>query len=339
MGRLVLAAMVAAVASGVPPATSAQSTLGARIATIGVADQPIEQVFGEIADVEVDSLGQIYVLDGYSKDIRVFDRSFRYLRTLGRPGRGPEEFSGWILASPYSQGTLLVIDPGNVRITRIDPGPEPSLYGGVRVPAIPTGVCSIGARIFLLDNRGENLIAEVASGGEGVSRFGIREQPTGTLRQMLRDHDHFLNQGSLGCDEPTGYVLLSHSFHPVVRAFAGSEEKWRMELADYRQQVFRRGPDGSCCVYLIPNPESNTYHVALDVVSPGDGFAYVTLRESGPQTREGRYEIRVIDVARGREVGRFPSGGVLSAVRDGRGYVIEPYPVPQVHVHLWSPRL
>lgn len=316
----------------------AQSSLGPRLSTIGVGDEPIEQAFGEVLDVEVDSLGRLYVLDGISKDIRVFDSSSNYLLTLGREGHGPSEFAGLITAASTFQGSLLIADAGNIRLTTISAGARPEVVGEVRVSVVPTGICTLGRRIFLWHNQGDYLVSETGSDGLEVRAFAAREKPVGVLGRMLQGHDHFLNQGSLACDESNDIVILAHMFHPVVRAFRPSgAEVWRVELSDYHQQQFRVTPTGLCCAYLIPDPKSNTYHVALEVVSPGDGFAYISLRESGPQTRDGDYEVRVIDLTDGQEVSRFSSPGILSAVSGGKAYVIEPYPIPKIHVHAWTP--
>lgn len=64
-----------------------------------------DQVFYRASDVTVDDDGTIYVLDGGSHRIQVFDAGGGYLRTLGQEGQGPGEF-----ASPSN----LVIGAGQV---------------------------------------------------------------------------------------------------------------------------------------------------------------------------------------------------------------------------------
>ncbi len=50
------------------------------------------EVFGDVHDVAVDEKGHIYVMDGGSKEVRVFDREGRHLRNMARDGEGPGEF-------------------------------------------------------------------------------------------------------------------------------------------------------------------------------------------------------------------------------------------------------
>ncbi|MFQ5570011.1 MAG: 6-bladed beta-propeller [Rhodothermales bacterium] len=50
--------------------------------------QPITS-FGKVESIATDSEGHIYVADGASMSIRVFDKNGRYVRTIGSHGRGP----------------------------------------------------------------------------------------------------------------------------------------------------------------------------------------------------------------------------------------------------------
>lgn len=70
-------------------------------------------LFGEIAAIEVDGLGRIYVADRQAAEVRVFDADGNHVRTFGRRGRGPGEFEqlsglGW-----GADGNLVVVDAAN----------------------------------------------------------------------------------------------------------------------------------------------------------------------------------------------------------------------------------
>lgn len=60
---------------------------------IGVAEGDPEYQFGNIVGVDVDSDGRIYVLDQQAQQVRVFDAQGTLVRTIGRGGSGPGEFS------------------------------------------------------------------------------------------------------------------------------------------------------------------------------------------------------------------------------------------------------
>jgi sugar lactone lactonase YvrE len=61
---------------------------------LGKASGDGPELFGDIRDIEVDSLGRIYVLDSQAGEIRVFQPDGAYLRTIGRSGQGPGELQG-----------------------------------------------------------------------------------------------------------------------------------------------------------------------------------------------------------------------------------------------------
>lgn len=86
---------------------------------IGVADGEPEYQFGAIAWIDVDAEGRIYVLDQQAQNVRVFDGEGDYLRTIGRPGNGPGEFSPAVMAViPAGGDTLFVPDAMQQRVHR-----------------------------------------------------------------------------------------------------------------------------------------------------------------------------------------------------------------------------
>ena len=71
--------------------------------------------FGQIADVDFDGTGKLYVLDGLAAKITVVDREGNPVRQFGRVGEGPGEFSGvrdvWALAACRDK-SVAVYDAG-----------------------------------------------------------------------------------------------------------------------------------------------------------------------------------------------------------------------------------
>ncbi len=74
-------------------------------------------LFSQIAGLQVDDRGQVYVLDGQDCLIRVFDASGKFSRSFGRKGKGPGEFENPMGLSLSGQ-TLSVFDMGNASISR-----------------------------------------------------------------------------------------------------------------------------------------------------------------------------------------------------------------------------
>ena len=61
--------------------------------TIGEAEGREEYMFSQLARLSVDDNGFIYALDFKAKHIKVFDENGAYIRTIGKPGEGPGEFT------------------------------------------------------------------------------------------------------------------------------------------------------------------------------------------------------------------------------------------------------
>ena len=84
--------------------------------SIGGPEAPGDYAFGQIRDFIVDDDGSIYVLDLQSADIKVFDASGKYVRTIGRKGQGPGELGDpMTLSLKRASGELAV--PQSRRIT------------------------------------------------------------------------------------------------------------------------------------------------------------------------------------------------------------------------------
>jgi hypothetical protein len=100
---------------------------------IGAVEGALDYQFGQIAGLDVDDEGRIYVLDQQARQIRVFDGEGRFLRAMGRGGSGPGELSqaaGPLFAGP--DGMVLVPDIMNQRINLYSADGEPA--GSIPLP-------------------------------------------------------------------------------------------------------------------------------------------------------------------------------------------------------------
>jgi 6-bladed beta-propeller len=89
---------------------------------IGTLEGEGPDLFGEVQAVEIDPKGRIWVLEGQSQELRVFDRDGRHVRTIGRKGGGPGEFAQPIGLTWSPAGDLWIPDPQNNRISVVDTG-------------------------------------------------------------------------------------------------------------------------------------------------------------------------------------------------------------------------
>ncbi len=94
---------------------SAEETL-----RLGSATGTGPETFGQIRSLDVDGAGRLWILDGQADEIRVFDASGEYVRTVGRKGSGPGEFAQPMRLDLGPDGRIWVMDPDNGRLSQFD---------------------------------------------------------------------------------------------------------------------------------------------------------------------------------------------------------------------------
>ncbi|MXW82150.1 MAG: 6-bladed beta-propeller [Rhodothermaceae bacterium] len=77
-----------------------------------------EYLFGRPRYAVTDAQGSIYVADQEFMNIRVYDDSGRYIRTLGKRGQGPMEFQSFDGLAINQEQELIALDRTNRRVTR-----------------------------------------------------------------------------------------------------------------------------------------------------------------------------------------------------------------------------
>jgi hypothetical protein len=75
-----------------------------------------EEMFGELTSIDVDSDGNIYILDRKDKKVKIFDSEGKFLRKFGRDGQGPGEMNLPITIQIISNDELVVSDALNQRL-------------------------------------------------------------------------------------------------------------------------------------------------------------------------------------------------------------------------------
>lgn len=107
---------------------------------VGSLDGSEEETFGLVGAVAIGPGGEIVVADVMVPAVRVFDSLGHYLRSLGRNGQGPGEFSTLRGLSVTPTGHVATWDPGNQRVSEFD------LLGEFyRSFQVPTGLLSSDA--------------------------------------------------------------------------------------------------------------------------------------------------------------------------------------------------
>ncbi|MBB4639230.1 6-bladed beta-propeller [Longimicrobium terrae] len=170
---------------------------------VGAAEGRGADVFGGVAGVAFDGAENLYVLDRVNARVAVFDSAGRFVRTLGRRGGGPGEFSlpqqmavtraGEVIVSDAGHGALIIFGrDGSARSVRY-PGVgtlmgrtlAPHPRGGVVSLAMGNpaagGANAIGEETLLWIPTGAGASRTLASvstpRGRGAGSAGSRERP------------------------------------------------------------------------------------------------------------------------------------------------------------------
>jgi hypothetical protein len=100
------------------PALAVQGWTLEPAALVGGPDAGEEEQLYTVTSVAEDAEGRFYVANFGDKRILVFDSAGTYLRTIGRGGRGPGEFTAPRAVAPVGDDGLLVLDLVPGRISR-----------------------------------------------------------------------------------------------------------------------------------------------------------------------------------------------------------------------------
>ena len=149
-----------------------------------------EDFFGVIVDIETDAEGNAYLLDGQLTEIRVYDPTGTYLRTIGREGEGPGEFRRPAALMFFPDGALGVFQLMGGTVVKLTPEGDPA--GTFSLPETEDGArrflrggATCGETLVLLarDRRREPgkmiLIGSLAAydqAGREIGRFSSTER-------------------------------------------------------------------------------------------------------------------------------------------------------------------
>ncbi len=156
-------------------------TIG-RLPVEHVAD--IRKDFNQPTEVAIDPQGRVFVLDGANQQIKLFNAKWKYIRSIGRPGKGNGEFRNPVGMDVDSNGRLFVADTGNQRIQIFDnSGKYRRQIDLAKWKARPVEVkaWSGKGRIYVSDANNHQVLA-FKTDGTFLSSWGRLGDQTGELR-------------------------------------------------------------------------------------------------------------------------------------------------------------
>ena len=137
------------------------------VVRIGSTDDP-DYGFSRISAVDADADGNVYVVERYDRQARVYSPVGELLQCMGGQGPGPGEFE--VLERFSVKGdSVWAYDPAFRRWTMLDPEDQP--IGEVRIPA---GIRILPADAEAEDERGRDCRIFQAIGRSGLADLGRR---------------------------------------------------------------------------------------------------------------------------------------------------------------------
>jgi DNA-binding beta-propeller fold protein YncE len=86
--------------------------------------EPVLDIYGDFnqpTEVAVGMNGNVYILDGANNKVKIFTRNGKFVRSVGRSGKGEGEFGYPVGMDVDAQGDIYIADTGNRRIQVLDP--------------------------------------------------------------------------------------------------------------------------------------------------------------------------------------------------------------------------
>ena len=302
---------------------------------IGGGGNP-DQAFSQVSTFVVDEEGGIFALDFKDQKIKVFDRTGKFLRLIGKPGQGPGELGMASGIQFLANNTLVVEDATNRRLALFKPS-------GEFIKNISTSD-KLGLVNILLDGKG-NVIGREMGLAEGnakmffeIKKFDADLKPLFTLDKMefpipipgSGTKMNILEMISAYQFDPAGNIYYGRNADYEIKIYSPDGKHIRTIQKEYdRVKVTQADIDEM--LERIPNVAGGVNIKDMfsfpDVFPPfqlflldDQGWLYVRTFTKGKAKSE--YEIDVFD-AEGKFIAQFITKSDLRLWKAGKAYGIE----------------
>lgn len=181
----------------------------------GLEPEDEAQLFHEPSDIEVDQNGLIYILDAGNKRIQVYDNSGKFIKTIGRKGKGPGEFTFPSDVAIDNQNNLVISESMN-RIQIL--GSEGVYKNGFTLTETFAGSMEVNQEQELFFYNGgrskiNSLFLKYDYEGNNVGKIGEPEEEKERMLRSLKYMNHFSldKQGNLCLGFTSRTILEKYS--------------------------------------------------------------------------------------------------------------------------------
>ena len=194
--------------------------------TLGGDERSGEALFFVSVDIDADLKGNIYVLDQRDALIRYFDAKGSLLGTIGRKGQGPGEFESPVGMEIVPDGTIVVVDPSLMRLTRL--APDGRLLNTV---ILKNYVSDIGS------GQDGTLIAGYGDPGNSETCAGVLDIATGQVTRLFGQRTYWparTTNDAMTYDFP---YFVRFALDSRDRLFVGSAVAYELSVMDLKGRL------------------------------------------------------------------------------------------------------
>jgi hypothetical protein len=279
--------------------------------------------------IDVDDRGHTFVVDIKASNVKVFDRDGQFVRTIGKKGEGPGEFSVplGIIVTPDDE--LLVEDMMNRRLSYF------SLDGEfLRNEVLANSLSTINV---VMDSNGNFMARELIMEGNQLF-FELRKYDKDLNPMFVLDKTEFQNpmQGNFN---PFG-VLAVYIFDPKGEIYYGDGKEYEIKVYTPKGKLIRRILKKHDPIKITKEDEERILNEFPDM-APGfkqgmkfpeyfPAYEFFALEEGGrlivrtykKGKKEGEYVLDIFD-QEGRYIAQIPTRVNARVWKNNKAYSVE----------------
>ena len=273
---------------------------------IGVAEGERYEMLGDIADIEVDADGRIFIVDRELDEVLFYSADGSHLGFFGGPGEGPGEFNEpGELSLSESGRKAVVFSRGRIQVFERQENGQ-FLYRS-SFPSIGDHGCVMNDHIYVLRYYSGNPgnIQKLTMEGEWVASFGYTYK---SKSQMVTRRLSTGGWSRLACSERHGVVGMIVARIPVLHGYSEDGELlWRVKFEDMKSSPVEETNRGTTLTYK-PSSKGDAMAAYLFVDEDGEYFNLTYLVNPGIGKTAPYHYYRVdVRTGRGQYLGHAPS--------------------------------
>lgn len=266
----------------------------------GEAEQDEKKFFVFPSNVAVDSQGWIYIADQFKFCVKVFEADGKYVRTIGRKGRGPGDLVGPGSIDFSTNGDLWVMERGNRRLQSFNASGKSKTifkYNHSPIWMAVTQKNEIAIYSPFDTHESRKLIAFYNEKGERLRDIGTYHDPSKSpancewLTFAKDHHDNFLvgNHKTPIVRKYTleGKLVTAFTFEtpekkrPEIKLNEEGSEIIRLDHLKNKTQVLKKGKG-----VIIKNKMKHKYNACIAIGTDSRENIYVVSQKKPPEGKE-----------------------------------------------------